>query len=329
MNKILQVSLLCFFLNAATGQIKIDRESGTLDQETIEKLKASGLDNQMIEQLAEQLKNSRYKPKTQDEINQFFENYSAHASEHYKIWFPINYDPKEEINEMEHAVSAFSRLFGAPRQEIQVVLFKDLKDAEYTAWEAFENKAVLPFKTADIDINLKEPFAKALAHEACHLFLNAYENGHSQIADGYGHGQTPDWFDEAVAISCEGEELKQRRINHFSNNKNKLSLKDFVTQAHPMMEGLSGALNKAKTETSSEEKNKGVRIFTLQGDFNNEDAEKSYLFYSMACAVGNWITENDPEAWVRLFKHYISGGATDLTTLKAKNLLNLSQDDLT
>ncbi len=81
-----------------------------------------------------------------------------------------------------------------------------------------------------------------LQHELCHAWLNLYvTEAESKVRPlppidaAYGSG-LPDWMDEAVAISCEGDADKERRLVQLQRAYNSNAIKplsSFLTQRHP------------------------------------------------------------------------------------------------
>ncbi len=336
---LLTVILTVLFSFTLFAQEKIViKDKSKLNQATIEKLKASGLSDDMIKQLTQQLQSSmaQKQPKSQQQLAAFFDNYRVIKNDHYHLWVPINYQAQQEIIELNRAVAVFQRSFDMHFQPLQVVLFHDVKDIEYTGWQKFKGQTVLPFMTNINNLSTDINVSKAIGHEACHLFLTSIADQkitHKSDQANYGHASMPDWFDEAVAVSCEGPELQKKRRQHFAKLEKKTSLQKFVTQAHPLMAGLQSSFKdmyNKKTENGDDKQ--GMKIITLKLDDNDaqasENLDKTAAFYSMAAHVGQWMNKNNPNGWIELFNHYISGGAQDLASLNKKGLLSIKEKDL-
>lgn len=90
---------------------------------------------------------------------------------------------------------------------------------------------------------------RALSHEACHAWLEAWidarqgraDDGASRLRASYGHPDAPDWFDEAIAVLCEPDAQRAARVASLPRDgAAPIPLRELLAMRHPRHEMRAG-----------------------------------------------------------------------------------------
>jgi hypothetical protein len=167
--------------------------------------------------------------------------------------------------------------------KLNVVITKTSEDRKQYS----NQELTKPFLLLSEDLLLQKKggrvnLSDVVAHEACHLWLIslAEEKGIPQLKrelPSYGHGEFNDWFDEMVAVSCEGEALQQQRTEQ---NFELIPLKEYLTQQHPVYEQLQAQIAEALAARNSkgESPQTVIKMTVDKPDFGRY-YRQSALFY--------------------------------------------------
>ena len=117
--------------------------------------------------------------------------------------------------------------------------------------------------------------ADVVAHEACHLWLIELAEQHGiaqrkQMIPQYGHSEFNDWFDEMVAVSCEGSKLQQQRT---TTAFTPIPMAQFLTQVHPVYAQLQARIA-AAVAARKQDGEQGQSVIKLTVD--NSDFARYY-----------------------------------------------------
>lgn len=161
--------------------------------------------------------------------------------------------PASEIaqmtREVDFAYSRFEKLCKVRPGKITIDIRPEPSNSDkremYLAWTTADGfrqklKASLPEKAID-GIVAKIQDARPLSHEVGHILhgyyvqqLRAASPNRPKIST-YGSGFTHDWIEEAAAISCETEKLRQNRHQEAKSNLNDLvPLSKLMEMSHPV-----------------------------------------------------------------------------------------------
>lgn len=144
----------------------------------------------------------------------------------YELYAPTDAIAQAVRGELDRAALTFERHFGAAPPPIGVVVFSSVDELRTFDWAPIRPRvrAVLPWIVqpgADPTVSRSMVEGqRALAHEACHLYLIARTGVLLDRPAGpvtgagpsYGDPALPDWFDEGVATLCEPPAVHATRV---------------------------------------------------------------------------------------------------------------------
>ncbi len=151
-----------------------------------------------------------------------------------------------------------------------------------------------------------------MQHELCHTWLNAYvqsltqdDKALPQTYAAYGTG-LPDWLDEAVAVSCESERDRERRMTDLGRIRNAgmlVPLARFLEAHHPR-NGRKVTSEGQASSTSQSDVTVSVKI-NAPGSIS-----PTLAFYSQAYGVLNFLSEfsGRPDISQRIIDAFVKGG---------------------
>ncbi|MBA4158214.1 MAG: hypothetical protein H0X65_12155 [Gemmatimonadetes bacterium] len=129
----------------------------------------------------------------------------------------------------------------------------------------------------------------------------------------YGDPRMPDWFDEAVAVLCEPEDMRAERREAMRRGVgSRRSLTDFFAMDYPA----AGHTAPAGVQPEAEQRSRRPRITITRGDTGEPD-----LFYPQALSVAEFLIEREgPEVIGRLAEGFARELSVDDMLLQGRNL---------
>lgn len=193
-----------------------------------------------------------------------------------------------EINSaLTIAQDRFAQWFGEP-ELIDVVLTEDIDAmktvdvSELAPLRLIFARQVLAAKQRD-----SQTLGSVLAHEVCHLWFiewvksQGFEQERLQPLPAYGHSAIPDWFDEVVAVGCEGTDMaNKRRTTDFEL----VPMDTYMTQIHAVYAQIKAQIQAQLAARSEAEKKPGQAVFSMK-----LDDEAPIHFYRQSAWMWNFI----------------------------------------
>lgn len=213
-------------------------------------------------------------------------------NQRFNLIAPATY--QAEINSaLTAAQERFAQWFGEP-ELIDVVLTEDIeamKAVDVTGLAPLRlvfARQVLAAKQRD-----NQTLGSVLAHEVCHLWFiewvksQGFEQKRLQPLPAYGHSAIPDWFDEVVAVGCEGTEMaNMRRTMDFEL----VPMHTYMTQIHPVYAQIKAQIQAQLAARSETEKQSGQAVFSMK---LNDDAPGH--FYRQSAWMWDFIDAQQAE----------------------------------
>lgn len=248
-------------------------------------------------------------------------------------------DPEEAADaadQLDYAAERFRELFGTDPRRIAVVLFEHPEHVQDYDFDPIREQGLLglPWLSDEALIAAARRVmgsmadrgslpTRALSHEACHMYLIAhvsaelgYDDPNERLAaldeSSYGDPRMPDWFDEAVAVLCEPDEMRaDRRAAMRGGLEMRTPLADFFALEHP-----SQHATPAGAPREEERQRRGPRITITRGNAGGPD-----LFYPQALSVAEFLIDREgPEIIGWLADVFTQGDAMEAMLAEVENL---------
>ncbi|RUO42057.1 hypothetical protein CWE22_07900 [Pseudidiomarina aestuarii] len=206
------------------------------------------------------------------------------------------------------AQKRFAQWFGEP-ELIDVVLTEDIE-----AMQAVDVTKLAPLRLVFARQVLaakqrdNQTLGSVLAHEVCHLWFiewvksQGFEQERLQPLPAYGHSAIPDWFDEVVAVGCEGTEMaNMRRTMDFEL----VPMHTYMTQIHPVYAQIKAQIQAQLAARSDAEKKSGQAVFSMQLD---DDAPRH--FYRQSAWMSDFISSQKTESFsAQWLSQFVTAGS--------------------
>ena len=228
----------------------------------------------------------------------------------YRFDFIEVTEQAEYIGALNTAQQSLLELFADPSLNLpplHLVLTATSEQRKEVDASAFQR----PFLVLSEDLLEKKATSSAsmadvVAHEACHLWLIALaeqmgiEQQRGQIPK-YGHAQFNDWFDEMVAVRCEGENLSSQRLKA---DFEPIPLAEYFTQTHPVYAQIEAqiaaiiAAKKAQQQSQSVIKISTSETAAIDFYYQSAHLAEFILSQKQLLSLTTWFTvgmSNEPE----------------------------------
>lgn len=250
------------------------------------------------------------------------------VTDHYELIAPNQTDFDSAARDLDAAAAQFEQHFGAAPPPILVLIFENpeqmqrygvanmqMQDVPVVPWYTEQYMRELAIKAGSDPGEAGEQ--RILMHEAGHMFFNYYvtqlsENKFGEVRsvreDKYGHGIIRDWLDEAAALICEYEGLKEQRRSFLAQNIGKrIPLDKFFTVDHEYKEELA---RNPKASAGPE-----VRMSDPEG------RDRGLLFYGQALSLAEFFVDREgPDFMTQVTKGHYRGETMSEILGRAKNL---------